>query len=57
MTLTNTFDPQPATFQNTVGFNRFQGISGTGGIKPAVRSQEWTDQVLIDTDQKDKAAS
>ena len=57
MTFAYSLNPKPAAFQNTMRFYRFQGIGGASWIKTTIWPEKRADQVLIDTDYKDKATT
>jgi hypothetical protein len=38
---------KPDTFYNSMFNNRFLGVTGTGGVEPAMLSHEWAQQHLV----------
>jgi hypothetical protein len=47
MAFYNPSEAQIYSFENTVSFDGFIGVTGAGGIEPAIASQQWRDSPLI----------
>lgn len=56
MAARHTPDGQPSTSDNAVPLQRFKGVGGTGGGKPAARREKGADEALVETDQQDQKA-
>jgi hypothetical protein len=48
----NPLQGEPRSFEGPILFNRFEGIFGTSGKKPAAVADKRADRSLIETNQK-----